>query len=90
MMKLAIDGTSLTGMYRVDCECGDHWSGDTHEVEHAPRCPAMPIAECIAHMRLCHPDNEPDIRFSRSFTDWLQRFWEHYSRPLAQNAVTPF
>lgn len=79
MLKLAIDGSKLSGHYRVDCECGEHWSGVGDQVDRNVVSPALPIAECVAHMRLAHPQLEPDIRFSARFSDWLIQYWERSS-----------
>jgi len=75
-MKLAIDGYERLGHYRVDCECGQHWSGQTEHFGETNYAPALPIAECVVHMRMCHEGTEMDIRFSLSFVNWLTHYWE--------------
>ena len=80
MMKLAIDGSKYNGMYRVDCECGDNWSGTGTTEIGGGFSPALPIAECVAHMKLVHPDAQsPDIRFSTRFEGWLEYYWQRVS-----------
>jgi hypothetical protein len=76
MVKLSIDGSKHTGAYRVECECGDHWSGQAENQGRFDFCPALPIAEAVVHMKLQHPEGLIDLRFTARFTDWLHRFWE--------------
>lgn len=76
MFKLVIDGSKDTGQYRVDCECGDNWSGVGQESSGSAFGPALPIAECVVHMKLTHPEHRPDLYFTLRFEAWLQHYWE--------------
>lgn len=82
-MKMAIDGNASLGRYRVECECGTNWSGETPAELGTGFSPALPVAECIVHMRLEHPDFRPDIRFSKRFEEWLARYWDRESHRQA-------
>lgn len=75
MMKLAIDGSSHTGNYRVDCECSNSWQGQGEAAGAAAWSPALPIAECVVHMHLAHNSQQCDIRFSDRFRAWLVAYW---------------
>jgi len=89
MIQLAIDGRRVTGKYRVDCECGQHWTGDAERIGAVNFNPALPIAESIAHMHMCHPDQGIDIRFSELFVEWLKHYWERASlRQMAAGQPT--
>jgi hypothetical protein len=75
-VKIAIDGSKATGRYRVDCECGSSWTGQGEMLGIVSYSPALPIAECVVHRRLEHPDLSQDIRFSARFSDWLHSYWD--------------
>jgi hypothetical protein len=79
MVKIAIDGSKATGHYRVDCECGDRWSGQGEPLLFGRWNPALPIAECIVHMKLEHPEGTPELRFAQRFSEWLQQYWQDAS-----------
>lgn len=79
MMRLAIDGSRHNGLYRVDCECGANWSGEAPTDRHGGFGPALPIAECVAHIDLEHKGEPMDIRFSHRFDRWLLQYWERVS-----------
>lgn len=86
-MKIAIDGTHRLGQYRVDCECGDSWSGTTRaELGHG-FCPALPIAECIAHHKMAHAEQGIELRFTERFKAWLIHYWSLASM-LEASALT--
>lgn len=76
MMAMAIDGAQGTGRYRVDCECGQNWSGQCERFGAASYTPALPIAECVVHLRMCHEGGTPNLRFSLRFEQWLTHYWE--------------
>lgn len=78
-MKMAIDGSGGDGTYRVDCECGEFWRGHGQADLGHGFSPALPIAECVAHIKLAHPEERPDIRFSDKFQAWLLRYWSRAS-----------
>lgn len=75
-MKIAVDGDHVLGTYRVDCECGTHWSGRVVGDLISKASPALPIAEVVVHMRLAHEGQLLDLRFSERFRRWLQHYWE--------------
>ena len=85
MMKLAIDGSLAMGTYRVDCECGDTWHGQAENIGRLEWSPALPIAECVVHMKLVHPELGLDIRFSERFRQWLVRYWDQTNLRLLAN-----
>ncbi len=74
MKKIAIDGTKMSGRYRVDCECGMSCQGRAGRATKV-RSPALPVAEAVAHMELSHPDEQMDLVFSRMFVDWMMQYW---------------
>jgi len=78
-MKLSIDGSDHNGLYRVSCECGDSWSGEALRDVYCGFNPALPVAECVVHMRLVHPTLWLDIRFSSRFSGWLEKYWRSTS-----------
>ncbi len=73
--RLTIDGAAHSGGYRVDCECGDNWSGIGERIGEHNHSPALPIAECVVHVRLCHSVAELDLRFTSRFESWLEHYW---------------
>lgn len=79
-MRVAIDGVSVSGLYRVDCECGTNWHGRAERASLTSWSPALPVAEVHVHQRLAHPLVAVDIRFSKRFADWLQEYWEHVNK----------
>jgi len=80
MKTVAFDGNSTNGSYRVDCECGTNWSGQAEPAGVRSWSPALPVAECVVHMRLAHQSELPIIRFTTRFNDWHQQYWEHVKR----------
>jgi hypothetical protein len=76
MIKLMIDGSQHTGAYRVDCECGDNWSGKGEYTNPYLRNPALPIAECVVHMKLTHLEGVADVKWTGRFGEWLTHYWE--------------
>lgn len=89
-MKIAIDGHRLSGLYRVDCECGDTWRGEGERLPELAFSPALPIAECVAHFRLCHEEKLLEVRFSEKFSQWLVSHWEHVLFRMAHEVSLPF
>lgn len=89
-MKVAIDGDRVVGLYRVDCECGDSWQGDAERLTESHFSPALPVAEAVAHIRLCHEGDQLDVRFSTKFSDWLVGHWDHVSMKIAREVNLPF
>lgn len=90
-MKQRIDGSTHTGTYRVECECGDSWTGQGEAIGAANWSPALPIAECVCHMKMVHPNIEPEVVFSARFSQWLLSYWERASLRLQQGGrVTAF
>jgi hypothetical protein len=82
-MKLRIDGATHTGTYRVVCECQDTWTGQGEAIGAVNWSPALPIAECCAHMKIAHPMVSMDVEFSERFRDWLLSYWERATLRLA-------
>lgn len=74
-MKIAIDG-SPTGGYRADCECGTSWSGTTFRDRSTYFSPALPVAEAVVHMRMCHDNVGLQLCFTWRFENWLEKYWE--------------
>jgi hypothetical protein len=89
-MKVAIDGQRVVGLYRVDCECGGTWRGDAERSTPNHFSPALPVAEAVAHMRMCHPEELLDVRFSEKFSEWLVSHWEYVSFQTARELALPF
>ena len=87
MIRMTIDGGSHSGNYQVDCECGTKWHGQGEVIHLADYSPALPIAECVVHLRMSHPDNGMDIRFTDRFSAWLATYWDRASRRLARDQV---
>lgn len=77
-MKIAIDG-SPQGGYRADCECGTSWSGTTLRDESRFASPALPVAEAVVHMRMCHDNVGLQLVFTWRFENWLEKYWDHSS-----------
>lgn len=88
-MKLAIDGNQTSGRYRVDCECGDNWSGQGELCFGSARCPALAIAEVVVHMKLVHDGEFFDLRFSERFRGWLSHYWELTNLHQASELLRP-
>lgn len=74
-MKMAIDGNANTGAYRGDCECGFAWNGQALSDVMGGWSPAYPVAESIVHMKLAHPDQLLDLRFSERMKRWMIDYW---------------
>jgi hypothetical protein len=77
-MKIAIDGSGA-GSYRADCECGTTWSGRTHLDQCGIASPALPVAEAVVHMKMCHDDTALQLCFTWRFEEWLKRYWDRSS-----------
>ncbi len=88
MFKLNIDGAKHTGCYRVDCECGNHWSGQGVAINSYSWSPALPIAEAVAHMKLEHAQGLIELRFSARFEVWLLDYWERETLRSQREWVT--
>lgn len=76
MITLVVDGSGDTGAYRVECYCGDVWTGRGELSPDTSWSPAMPIAECVVHVNLEHPEEQINIRWTPDFEKWLQHYWE--------------
>jgi hypothetical protein len=77
---LNIDGSSHTGNYQVSClACGDTWRGQGESIGVVNWDPALPVAECVVHIKIAHVGSEVDIRFSDRFRMWLIHYWERAS-----------
>ena len=87
-MKMAIDGSRHTGLYSVDCECGGGWTGVTEKDRYRIYSPALPIAECVAHVDVAHPGAELDVRFNSYFQQWLMAYWERVSLQVYEYDAT--
>lgn len=89
-MKVVIDGARHSGNYRCVCECGQAWHGQGEPASTAAFSPAMPIAEAVAHVRLCHAGVGIALDLSGQFEDWLEAHWKrrratgHANRDPAQ------
>jgi hypothetical protein len=88
-MKVAIDGRSFFGGYEVQCECGDRWKGTGEELRHGFFSPALPIAEAVVHMRLCHPGVQLDVHMTADFESWLASYWEWANMREASQLTVP-
>jgi hypothetical protein len=85
--RLLIDGAAHTGCYRVECDCGDVWHGQGEVAGVAAWSPALPIAECVVHMRECHSGAFLDLQFSERFRHWLIAYWERANLRLMRHAT---
>jgi hypothetical protein len=74
--RLLIDGSSHTGNYRVICDCDDAWTGRAEAIGTVNWSPALPIAECVVHMKICHDGALIDLQFTDRFRSWLTSYWE--------------
>lgn len=86
-MKIAIDGCK-TGSYRGDCECGMSWTGHTERDRSTVWSPALPIAEAVVHMRMCHDDTFLQLVFTWRFENWLETYWRTSDRVRGLGAAT--
>src|SRR5258708_3188943 len=82
-MKIAVDGRSLFGSYECQCECGLTWKGEGEELRPGLYSPALPIAEAVVHMKMCHPELQLDLRMTADFQHWLTHYWEISSLRVA-------
>lgn len=73
-MKLYVDGGRARG-YRLDCECGFSWSSGPQAADSLNRTAALPIGCAVVHMRLSHPDQFPNLQFSRDYSAELAKVW---------------
>jgi hypothetical protein len=80
---VTIDGSGHTGTYQVQCDCGLVWTGCGESTGVASWSPALPIAECVVHMKLTHPRDFVDLRMTERFRNWLSLYWEQASTRLA-------
>jgi hypothetical protein len=74
--RLLIDGSAHTGTYRVTCDCDDVWSGRGEATGTVNWSPALPIAECVVHMKMCHDGALVDLQFTDRFRAWLTSYLE--------------
>ena len=77
-MKIVLDGTR-PGTYRGDCECGMSWSGRTEPDSSGIASPALPVAEAVVHMKMCHDETNLQLYFTLRFEWWLKAYWDRYS-----------
>jgi len=83
-VRLDIDGSAHTGNYQVRCvSCSDQWTGQGEQIGAANFSPALPIAECVVHVKLGHQGQEVDIRFTERYRQWLISYWERASLRIA-------
>jgi len=75
MTRILIDGAEHSGRYRCTCECGDTWNGQCEYTRVSGYLPALPVADCIVHMKLAHTGALVDVRFTQRFTRWLEKYW---------------
>lgn len=87
-IAVLIDGGAHTGHYRCQCECGTTWTGQGAEDGHAVWSPAMPLAEAVAHFKMCHAETSLDLRLTERFKTWLTQYWERWTA-RAENAARP-
>ena len=91
MVRLSIDGARHTGNYRCECECGFAWTGQGEAITTYSWAPAMPVAECVLHIRDQHPRSQYDLSFTEHFTDWLVGYWHTANaRIAARPAALPY
>lgn len=88
--KIAIDGNKLNGHYRVDCECGDNWSGIGKRYGLAMWSPAGPIAEAVAHQHMTHDGDGIDVQWTVRFSQWLLQYWEFTSTLESEDTTRIF
>jgi len=89
MVRLNIDGARHSGNYRCDCECGASWHGQGESVTGHSWSPALPIAECMVHLREQHPKAQFDLGFSERFRLWLVSYWDEATMRLAREKRRP-
>jgi len=80
--RILIDGSAHTGSYRATCDCTDVWLGRAESTGVANWSPALPIAEAVVHMKMCHPNAYLDLQFTDRFRGWLTSYWEHANMRL--------
>lgn len=73
-MKIAIDGGN-TGQYQANCECGMSWHGQSYRDRSSVWSPALPIAEAVVHMRMCHDEHTLQLVFTWRMENWLEAYW---------------
>lgn len=78
-VRIRIDGNQSLGTYRVECQCGQHWTGDADRPADQIPNPAAPVAEVVVHMRLAHSGELLDLQFSQRFRLWLEAYWRSLS-----------
>lgn len=76
---MEIDGMAATGVYRARCSCTTYWSGSTDKDDCGVYCPALPVAECAAHFLMDHSGSGLEVRWTHSFSTWLQDYWQRQS-----------
>ena len=79
-MKIALDG-SARGAYRGDCECGTTWNGQAEVDGSRIPSPALPVAETVVHMKMCHDNTNLELVFTWRFEQWLKVYWDRSSNP---------
>lgn len=75
-IKMVVHGSYQRGRYIVECECGQKWEGRGITDALMNFSPALPIAETVVHMKLEHPVELQELRFTESFRAWLHHYWE--------------
>lgn len=85
-MRVTIDGTHTLGTYRVDCECGTHWTGEGARIDEFYWSPALPISEAVVHQQMAHRDQLIELRFSQRFARWLGQYWSRMSSFMVTTA----
>jgi len=88
MVTLTIDGARHSGTYQVTCQCGASWTGQGETLNAYSWSPAAPIAECVAHMKLDHPQGMTDLVFTERFEAWLLDYWRRM-KVVAPNSRPP-
>jgi hypothetical protein len=88
-IKIVIHGGHQSGKYIVECECGMNWEGRGIVDALLTFSPALPIAESVVHMKLAHPVELLDVRFTEAFKGWLQKYWEVASLRGATEVFQP-
>lgn len=82
-MKIVLDG-SRAGIYRGDCECGFSWHGMGERLPDGCYSPALPIAEAVVHVDMCHEQLIPELRFTARYKRWL---FQHWTRADSMNGL---
>ena len=83
--RLLIDGSAHTGTYRVTCDCAATRSGRGEAIGAVNWSPALPVAECVVHMKLEHSGAFLDLQFTERFREWLASYWERANLRLMRD-----